>query len=410
MSSAALRYTAPSSRPWDVLGFLWALRDGGENAELRQTDAVVLLEALALADRAGECDLPQGHLAKKLGFSRRAVRDAIRRLEDRGILTCVGQSKTATRVLRFRLGLPVPSERATANRQRLTVNSDHGAAQTEDAALHEAADEPFEDSPAADPDAVPGGAGGNPSGGGGGNVRSHMGTCVPRSGNVRSPDRERAFPQRSELKKPEKESRRRRQSARAEESVDGSLFEPPTYDAAAAAALRAAGFSAREAHGLVHRFRPTVRQVRNIVANAACWRWEYRRGRRRDPLRSVSNFIRGSLREGRTGLDDQVLDVRRLARKRARAAAQRRRAGPSPAGTPSAAEDQDASYRAAFQVLSAEQVAALRDELTAEMPPKIASMLADKRSGGPSWLGYIVDKAREKGLLEAAEARDATME
>jgi len=392
LSTAAhrLRLTESAPAAWDDRLFRQALRDSGLIATLKPATLRVLFMAYAMSDAKGEVDLPRRWLAEALQLTRRAVRDAVHGLESAELAHCIGRSPVAPNVYRYRL--VVPGCRSAADQAKPEASDRQDAAPSDRPAASGVSFAPAE---RPTQDAAPRGE-----------HTFRGGSCVPRGGKLCSAGGEAVFPQRP-LKDLGKSSRR--QSARAEESVEGSLFERPTYDAAAAAALRAAGFSAREAHGLVHRYRPTVRHVRNIVANAACWRWEHRRGRRRDALRSVSNFIRGSLREGRTALDDQVLDVRRMARKRAEAARKRRRAGPSPR-TPAPAADEDARYRAAFDALSADQVAAVRDELTAEMPPQLASLLADKRSGGPSWIGAIVDRARDKGLLAAAEGRDAMME
>lgn len=318
----ALRYVDPTGedQKWDPLRFWWAVCDSGILRLLSPAEVKVLVQAFRMADRHGEVDLPRQYIADRIGYGRRAVRDAIKALEDRRLLQLVGRSRRASRSFAYRLVEPAPDPAAAQG------GSYGGASGGPDA------------DPATDVrDAFRGIAGSK-----GERQIRQGGSYDPQRGKLRSP---------KECKKEfRKESSSNAPPLRAGESSEGggNLFEPPAYDAAAAAALRVWGrFDRRVAHGLVSQHRPTRRQVLQVLANAYALK---RDGKLRNP--DPCGFIRRAIQRGEFTVDERVLAWRR-----------RRRAA-SEARVRERLDRETTAERNATEAAQADQAAALLDAMT----------------------------------------------
>ena len=276
MSSSALRYVDDRPQPFDALEFVRSLRDAELIGGLGRIELGVLFYALAMADAdSAEVDLPQTWLSEQLQCTSRAVRDAIKALEQsRRVLRCVGWSPHH-RVKRYQLtpaAAPVPGlAEATA-----ASPSGHGAAVA--------------------PNSPP------PCG---------------RQGNAASPQPERTFRSDRNCASPkERKERNKGGSAPVRElragEVATSLWERPTYDAAAARLLARIGISRQESKGLVSHYRPTWRQVMVIIRNARARNWFARQGGAGaiEPVKSLAAFVRAAIKRGDYHQDERVEAMR----------------------------------------------------------------------------------------------------
>lgn len=290
-SAPRLRLT-DTAAPWHDRRFRWDLRKSGILARLKPAETKLLLWAYALSDDAGECDLPVDHTAAELGYTPRAVAKAIDGLEAHRLLIWIGHSPDPRfpRVKRYRLLAPeVPPEReppgappranACSKPERVfTDTGTHVPPEGEHTFGQRGKEKENSSSapgPTPPPDGADPGAAGERGGSGG-----HGGGGGRGGGG-------------------------------------GGLFDEPGYDAAAAAALKRAGFGPRVAHGLISQHRPTLQHVRNIIANAAAMR-------REGKLRHFQGFVRSAIASGNWSLDDRVLSIRQRAHERARRARRRR--------------------------------------------------------------------------------------
>lgn len=296
---------------WDDRRWRWLLRDLEVLPRLTPAECKVLLLAYCLADLAtGEFDLPVGWAAGRVGFTERAVRDAVGRLVAAGLFERAGTSPQHGQIRRYALGLP----QAIAGRNAAVLNAPAPGSNADP----EIGVQPRKPSSA------------YPEAG-----RTNPGSCVPKPRKPASP--------KASLKATQKScSSKRQRDAQAE------LFAPvgQDYDAAAAALL-ARIFSKRKAHGLVCRYRPKVGDVRVVLANAAAWRWAARRGNAK-PMHSLPGFVRACLRDGLFNADDRLLALRdQGARRAAAATARRRQRAEAHAQAQAQAREQAARERAA---------------------------------------------------------------
>ena len=89
--------------------------------------------------------------------------------------------------------------------------------------------------------------------------------------------------------------------------------------------VRGARLTRREAAGLVSAHRPTAQEVIAVLANAAAWAQADRRGETAGArLRNRRLFVRSSIQQGNTNLDDRVASIRARARRRAHKAQESR--------------------------------------------------------------------------------------
>lgn len=146
------------------------------------------------------------------------------------------------------------------------------------------------------------------------------------------------------------------------EAAAAPLFDPPPpADTAAAALLTRWGIPPREARGIVNcpATRPTLAQVRNVVANAA-------RLRKQGRLKTAAGFIRSALKRGDYSLDDEIHRLRHQGRSRYRAAAARRLQRATRAPIP---DTKNPSDIATWSAMSDDQRRDLRRRLVETLPP-----------------------------------------
>lgn len=317
----ALRLISDQPQPWDDRRWRWWLRDSGLLATLSPAETKLLFFAYALADLAsGEFDLPLRWLASRTGYTHRAIADAAARLEQLGLFQHIGASASHQQVRRMCLCVPLMAPSSSLS------SPDDGSTP-----------EPASTRRSRDAGATPGISSGTPpmptrSSPGVRENTLEAGFQNPRSqllewksGATPAPPGPFSPPSHSPLLSPDPPKKESSSSSAHTASSAGerSLFELPEYDAAAAAVLRRWIADPRQAHGLITAHRPTAANVRTIVANAFAWRHAYRTRATDKPLHNVTGFIIAALRAGNWLPDDRLLDLRRRARSRAKAAGRR---------------------------------------------------------------------------------------
>ncbi len=324
-----LTYTGAPSSAWDYNAWRDAMREHVLRTLPKGAVRDALLMGALYMSRSGEFDAPIAAWAKRLDHDRKTVRRAIQHLEAAALIECVGRSPQHAQVRRYRLLITPPR----------TAASDPGHGCTRD-------------------------------------------TGDPQPGTLVTQTRDTGDSQSDE-----KVMRKKRQGAAA----TISLFEGPEYDRRVVRALTRVGGPYRECLGLATHYRPTLAQVRNVVANA--------RGlRRTGRLRSAWAFVRSAIQRQDYRLDDQVLAWRRANHRRVQQHHHQA----------IAAQDQQAQQRAqiererqeaeAWAEISSDQRQALRADIESALPPAARAMHARYPTDGPIWRSLILDHVmREVG-------------
>lgn len=342
--NTALRLASTTPPPWDDRQFRWALRDSGLLAALKPAAAKVLWQAYCMANTAGEFDLPIAWVAGQLELTERAVSTARTRLEELGLLQCIGTSAHSPQIGRYML--ITPQKQAAPPR-----------------------DQP-ESAPAFTPPPL--------------NVRSgDPRTCVPVTP-------ERTFTQSVPEKRKEKEA-----AACAREAADDrGLFDGRSpYDAAAAALLvRHCRMTAQEAKGYVSQYRPTAANVRAIVANIAARRRAAALGQERTGIRDCLAFTRSAIRRGEWSVDDRVARMRATGRRRAAAATAKRAAAREAALRAQQAHNTSAATVAAWEALTDADRVALLGRAVDNMPQSMRRHYVGKSIDSPMVRAAILNQ------------------
>jgi len=342
--NTTLRLASTTPPPWDDRQFRWALRDSGLLATLKPAAAKVLWQAYCMANVAGELDLPIAWVASQLDLTERAVSMARTRLEELGLLQCIGTSAHSPQIGRYML--VTPQKKAAPPREQP------------------------ESAPAFTPPPP--------------NVRSgDPRTCVPDTP-------ERTFTQSVPEKRKEKEA-----AACARETADDrGLFDGRSpYDAAAAALLvRHCRMTAQEAKGYVGQYRPSAANVRTIVANIAARQRAAALGQERTGIRDVLAFTRSALKRGEWSVDDRVARMRANGRRRGHAAAAKRAAARDARSRRQAVEAASAASQTTWEALSEAERLRLLDAAVQGMPPAMAKHYANKPLDRPMVRAAIMNQ------------------
>lgn len=267
-----LRLTHPNpahDRRFDHRAWQWALRDSGWLAQLTHTELQLITLCSTLADTHGQFDLSARWAAAQLQRTDRIITKARTALISRSLITPIGKSKTHAHVPRYALVTPLtysPTPPTSTPTPERTFSPPRTHVQ-------------------------PGGERQNPQSVPSKAIQSKRQQCAPSPLPPHVPAQSHASP---------------------------GLFEKPEYAAAAVKILVKHGkLSERQAHGLVTQYRPTVEQVRAIVANMAA----LHRARGVD---NPAGFMVSALRRGDWGHDARVLKLQDRSREKTRARLSRR--------------------------------------------------------------------------------------
>ena len=338
--------TDQAARQFDDRAWRWLLRDSGELARMTPAEVKLVLLIYCLADRHGRCDVPTSWCAEQLGLTPRAVREARKRLEDRRVLQVLTDETRARRGAKSVVLLMPPAPGVEG------------------------------DAPVLD------------------EVREPSGGAPLPGGKLRSVGGEARFPQRGICKEKNKNSGG---NARPPDGAsDAPLYEKSAYDRAAAAALvERLGFAPRVAHGLVSQYRPTERQVLNILANIEARDAEARQDASVRPIGNRVAFVTSAIKRCDYALDERVLDRQRRRQQQEQAGEARARREQHETRQREAERAQRDESDRLWDSLTGEQRTALRRRAELKLPDTARRIHARYGDDSPAVRALILAEARE---------------